>query len=81
MAGNAEFCLFGALHVSVHSSHDAQSRENAQSYKRQDLPGRTCRHRRANQENGSQHDADGYLTDKNANHKASSCFLDEWKQR
>jgi hypothetical protein len=58
MAGNAEFCLFGTLHVSVHSSHNAQSRENAQSYKCQDLPGRSGHHRRANQENGRQHDVD-----------------------
>lgn len=71
VAGNAKFCLFGTLHMSVHACHYAHSRQHTQSNEGQHLPCRTGRQGGTNQEDRSQHDTQDNLTDENRNHESS----------
>jgi hypothetical protein len=57
VARNAELCLFGALHVSVHPSHNAQSRKNAQTDEGHDFPSRAGCQGGTKQEDGGQYNS------------------------
>src|ERR1700729_711218 len=81
VARNAERRLFGALYVCVHPTHDAQRRKHAQPNERQNLPARSPRQRRTDQENRGQHNAQDNLTDQNPNHRTSFGRLDDPRRR
>jgi hypothetical protein len=70
VARSAEFRLFGALHVDVHASDNAQRRKHAKSDESHNLPAGTSCNRGPNQKDGGESKAENDLNDQNSGHKA-----------
>lgn len=71
VARDAEFGLFGALHVCVHPAHDAKSRKSTQPNEGHNLPSDSLCHGRPDQKDQCQYDAEHDLNDENSSHQSS----------
>ena len=71
MTGNAEFRLFGALHMDVHSAHNTKRRKHAQANESQDFPLVRLCYSGPDQKDRCQCKAENDLDDENSGHEAS----------